>query len=1236
MTEARATAPVVFVSYAHDNDDHVRVVLRLATLLRNSGIDVRLDQWADGERIDWALWVDRTMPAADYVLAIASPEFLRRSMEQASADETWGLQYEAAMLRELLTADRSRWRARILPVLLPGHDVGELPPFLQGHTTTHYRVSFGPGGTDALLRVLTGHAAHPEPPLGPRWTPPADEAGDGIPQRDRVVSPSRAALTDPARLILPLLRRDSLESVFLPAVEQALAVPAVVAIHAEAGMGKSVLLAQLHDELANRPDVGVVLVSLSEKVTDRPRTLAELDAQLGAAVGRPGTLSDVVGLQQAWGLRPVVLLDTLDLVLDRELRPVLTQWLHQLVENGVPVVFTCRSFEFRTQLEPISERMPLLAARLDRREIYRLSEAETRHFARSYVETLAEVTPDRRDAFLERLLHLRGRRRAVVEVCGNPLLLALACSLYAPTGEIPEDLTVARLFRAHWNRQVIGSPRRSLTYTEAEERGRVCLSGGRAILDRSTTAFAENFRAAQLEPPPDPGALADLCSAGILVPAAEPTRFRFFHQSFAEWVIARYLAEAGTDRTAFLLRLADPGQRGHLGPILVQLLYTLEDPAEYQRTVARLDLDDLLSLRAVALSAVTRGDLGLVAELFGRRTSPEHEWHVVEALGAAAENDASAVADLLLAGFARISVSVLLLAARVLGDLVARSAERERLLPPALEAIAGRRPDMADADQRGQLPERLLEALAETTDTGADRAVLRQYYGRLGPLARTVILRLHTGVPASEAASLLEVALQLRMPAASTAEAVALARTVFADAAARQTLQWDSWQAMLAKDYAAGWDDVQCQLVADLISDVHSVPLHDLFDAAMSADRAVAQRAVYVLEKVAAREPSATFGLLLAEPAPADRRALALVRTMLIKAPPIERALAARLIAWLEPALAVDPRLIGQAMIHAASTHADLLADVIARTNHLPGRDFFRIVSAVLDVCPVPELAALLPGLRPVAEGTDGLAARVAGAFAPIDARARERCAALALGAAATPAKAAVHRLVITAIELGWFDAALAGQLLTARHPGAVQNIGRWITEAVREPLPEDLAARLTEALDRATASPVVAALTAALADDIRRNGPLAARAATLTEGLIARSEDPACPADLARELIRSAHSLLLLQLTAGCAEAVLRPLVRRAVHAPALTHLDEAAELVERVVRRAGSFLRGGSPAVLDELLEELPGLPGRAQEGVARATRLDRGEQSPEFRRIAERTTDAGTRTYVLGRLG
>ncbi|MGW3962937.1 NACHT domain-containing protein [Amycolatopsis sp. NPDC005003] len=1235
MTEARATAPVVFVSYAHDDEDHVRVVLRLATLLRESGIDVRLDQWADRERIDWALWVDRTMPAADYVLVIASREFHRRSMEQASESRTWGLQYEAGMLRELLTADRSRWRARILPVLLPGHDVDELPPFLQGHTSTHYRFSFAPGGADDLLRTLTGQAAHPEPPLGALWTPPPEEAGDGIPQRDRVVSPTRDSLTDPARLILPLLRRASLESVFVPAVEQALTVPAVVAIYAEAGMGKSVLLAQLHDELAKRPDVGVVLVSLSEKVTDRPRTPAELDAQLGAAIGRPGTLTDVVGLQQSWGLRPVVLLDTLDLILDRELRPVLTQWLHQLVERGVPVVFTCRSFEFRTQLEPIGERMSLLAARIDRREVYRLSESETKHFARCYVQTLAEVTPDRRDAFLDRLLHLRGRRRAVVEVCGNPLLLALACSLYAPSGEIPEDLTVARLFQTHWNHQVVGSPRRSLTYTEAEERGRICLAGGRAILARSTTTFAENFRAAGIDPAPDDHALDDLCSAGILVPAADPTRFRFFHQTFAEWVIARYLAEADADRTDFLARLADPGQRGHLGPILVQLLYTLEEPAEYQQIVGRLDLDDLLSLRAVALSAVTRGDLTLIAELLERRTSPEHEWHVLEALGATAEGDATAVADLLLAGFARVAAPVLSLAARVLGDLVARSADRGRLLPAALEAIAERRPAMTDADRRGQLPERFLEALDDTTYTDADRAVLRQYYGRLGPWARAAILRLHNGVTAGEAASLLEVALQHRLPAASTSEAQALVRTVFADAPARKTLTWDSWQAMLAKDYPAGWHDVQCRLVADLLSGVHAVSLRDLFGAALSSDTAVAQRAVYVLEKVAAREPAPTFGLLTADPAPADRRELALVRTMLIKAPPLDRALAARVIAWLEPALPVDPRLIGQAMIHAASTHADLLADVTARTKHLLYQDFSRIVSAVLDVCPVPELATLLSGLRLLAEGADGLAARVAGAFAPIDARARDRCAELALGAAATPAKAAVHRLVTTAVELRWFDAALAGRLLTSRHPGAVQNVGRWITETVREPLPEDLAADLTEALDRATASPVVAALTAAVADDIRRNGPLAARAATLTEKLVARSEDPACPTALARELIRSAHSLLLLQLAAGCDETVLRPLVHRAVRAPALADLDEAAELVERVVRRAGSFLRRGSPAVLDELLEGLPDLPGRAQAGLARAIRVDRGEQSSEFRRIAERTTDAGTRTYVLGRL-
>ncbi|MGV9366881.1 toll/interleukin-1 receptor domain-containing protein [Amycolatopsis sp. NPDC003731] len=169
--QPRERPPAVFMSYAHDTDDHVRLVVRLAAHLRRSGIDVRLDQWTDRGRIDWSLWVDRNLPTADYVLVVASPEYFRRASEELTDGEGWGSQYEAAMLRDLLTGRRAHWHSRILPVLLPGHGIEEIPRFLQPHAATRYPVSFKPGGTEDLLRVITGHPRMVPPPLGRPWSP---------------------------------------------------------------------------------------------------------------------------------------------------------------------------------------------------------------------------------------------------------------------------------------------------------------------------------------------------------------------------------------------------------------------------------------------------------------------------------------------------------------------------------------------------------------------------------------------------------------------------------------------------------------------------------------------------------------------------------------------------------------------------------------------------------------------------------------------------------------------------------------------------------------------------------------------------------------------------------------------------------------------------------------------------------------------------------------------------------
>lgn len=147
--------PKVFVSYAHESGAHKAAVLALATVLRDAGVDVVLDVWSDDARLDWYVWAIRQLTAADHVLVIASERYRATGDGNAPNLENRGLQSEAALLRELVHADRAAWLPKVLPVVLPGHTVDQIPLFLQPYTASHYRVnSITAAGADELLRVI--------------------------------------------------------------------------------------------------------------------------------------------------------------------------------------------------------------------------------------------------------------------------------------------------------------------------------------------------------------------------------------------------------------------------------------------------------------------------------------------------------------------------------------------------------------------------------------------------------------------------------------------------------------------------------------------------------------------------------------------------------------------------------------------------------------------------------------------------------------------------------------------------------------------------------------------------------------------------------------------------------------------------------------------------------------------------------------------------------------------------
>ncbi|QIS10497.1 toll/interleukin-1 receptor domain-containing protein [Nocardia arthritidis] len=171
----------VFISYAKADRAHSDAVRNLWNFLRQNGIDARLDLPAAGRRQDWPVWMQREIEAADYVLVAASAAYRASSDRRAANGAGRGANYEAALLRELIYADREKWYGRILPVLLPGATADDIPVFLGPYSGSKYTVrDFTVAGAEKLLRVLTRQPEDPEPMMA-KGVPKLPPRSSGLP-----------------------------------------------------------------------------------------------------------------------------------------------------------------------------------------------------------------------------------------------------------------------------------------------------------------------------------------------------------------------------------------------------------------------------------------------------------------------------------------------------------------------------------------------------------------------------------------------------------------------------------------------------------------------------------------------------------------------------------------------------------------------------------------------------------------------------------------------------------------------------------------------------------------------------------------------------------------------------------------------------------------------------------------------------------------------------------------------
>ncbi|MFE7028796.1 SEFIR domain-containing protein [Streptomyces sp. NPDC057621] len=638
---ASARAPQVFVSYAHDSPEHKENVRAFCEFLVANSIDVQADVWNLDKRRDWPLWAIRVIPKADFVIVVASPECRRVGDGEVESHERRGLQSEMRVLLELHNADVGVWTDKILPVVLPGGSTSDIPLFLQPTGSDHYLVTdFNTTGAENLLRRLTNQPPYVRPALGPRPDLPpyppavpkrqkaAPSGQNSAPTGQHVVpqaalDASRRMCTDARRkAATAIVPRAALEDRHLPRIQRRITSSHVlpVPLLGEAGIGKSVLSAQIFQALDEDQDVTALLVNCEYAVA-AVHGQAELDRALGALLApastEPVSLTVVAAACAGHGDRQVVLvLDTVDYLLNAETAPSVLGLLHTLYAQGVLVVLTCRQHDFDTWLAPGYAR--LAASRAEDMGVPPLTRKEIVLVVQGYLES--HGLQDTRRDFVERIVTAYDDpdQSALRELIANPLHLFMFCELFAGADSFPPDLSATRLMRRYFREKITASRRYPRTTEESLAKQRLVSALSRRLwtASRDTLSLWTPENSLPLDGTGLP-AYQDLLSETVLVQreslAGEQVGFR--HQALTEYFIAMYLHQSRTERDALLEELRERPHERWFAWQMIRHLVAMADAEEVEDLLGRLDLDQIVAFRSVVFGAVEEHRKGLLLAL---------------------------------------------------------------------------------------------------------------------------------------------------------------------------------------------------------------------------------------------------------------------------------------------------------------------------------------------------------------------------------------------------------------------------------------------------------------------------------------------------------------------------------------------------------------------------------------------------------------------------------------------
>ncbi len=279
----------------------------------------------------------------------------------------------------------------------------------------------------------------------------------------------------------------------------------------------------------------------------------------------------------------------------------------------------------------------------------------------------------------------------------------MACDIYAPEGAIPNNLTVTKLYDRYWAKRI-----------EHDRHGRRGTAAARAQAAVAEDVAAEMWRCSATrlaisvagQQVGDRAALQRLISDGVLTQIGG--RYEFFHQTYSEYAVARWLSRSGSATDLDRLRDAlDNGSVAGLWPVARHLLQ-LEMSADRYTTLAQaVPLTTAEGVRVQFLAAFNRHRPDLVTTV-ASRVDPQLLTSSVTVLSAAGDECVSVAAAVVItclkladsAGIARTAATAAQLYRRL------PAAARPKFLNDVVVAMLSR--------DRGH-------------DLGAETSVLRQF-----------------------------------------------------------------------------------------------------------------------------------------------------------------------------------------------------------------------------------------------------------------------------------------------------------------------------------------------------------------------------------------------------------------------------------------------------------------------------------------------------------------------------